>query len=165
MWITHMFACSKSPTRNTSPSSWSTFTAIPWIFISPLHACNISWTSLWNGNFQINGSVDDWNFLISFTAFIHLFFLFSSFLSSPSLFFTSSTLAICLAFSSLIFFICALIRVFLVLWAIFINKNKSPMYISFPILDHYHLIDLYDNRKQNAKFNTYHFKQNIKVYP
>ena len=104
------FTCSKSPTRNISPASGSAFAARPCTFKSFHLACITSLTSLWNGSFLIKSTVKDWNFFISFRAFMPLLLFLTSFFPSSSFlfyFFYSFTL---LAFSSHPFFNSALVR-------------------------------------------------------
>ena len=117
------FTCFKSPTRNISPASWSAFMARSCTFKSFHLACINSLTSLWNGSFLIKSSVKDWNFFISFRAFMPLLFFIASYFPSSSFLFISSTLFTLFTFTSHTFFNSALVRVLFVFQAISIKKK------------------------------------------
>ena len=55
-WMAHMFACSRSPTRNASPASCNASTAELCNFSPSLCFCTISLTSLWKGTLQMSKS-------------------------------------------------------------------------------------------------------------
>lgn len=64
-WIAHRFVSSNSDTRYASAAYWRAITADDWNRNYDLNSWAIYRTSLWNGNFLINRSVDFWYFLIS----------------------------------------------------------------------------------------------------
>ena len=112
VWMAQMFACSRSPTRNASPTSCNASTTELCNFSPSLHFCTISLTSLWKGTLQMSRSACFWYFWISFRACIpHCIFLCFSTFSSLMIFNCLSFLSFILSdlfwFSSLSFLISA----------------------------------------------------------
>ena len=110
VWMAHIFACPRSPTKNASPASCSAKTAELCNFNPSLCLCRISLTSLWKGTLQISKSAPFWYFCISFSTWIsHWIFLCFSTFSSLIIFncfpFLSFILCTLFWFSSLNFFI------------------------------------------------------------
>ena len=109
-WMAQIFACSRSPTKNASPTSCSAKTTELCNFNPSLHFVQSPLTSLWKDTLRMSKSTPFWYFCISFRACIpHWIFLcfstFSSLIIFNCLSFLSFILCALFWFSSLNFFI------------------------------------------------------------
>ena len=112
VWMAQIFASSRSPFRNASPTSCNASTTELCNFSPSLCFCTISLTSLWKGTLQMSKSAPFWYFWISFRACIphwifRCFSIFSSLMIFNCLSLLSFILSALIWFSSLSFLISA----------------------------------------------------------